>query len=203
MAKTSKPKRTRHLVQAVLILVIFALLLYWARVAFIHWQYPIKYTELVDEYSYQYDVEENLIDAVIKTESGFRNDAESEVGARGLMQMTEETFDWLCTKTGDTYTFDDLYRPEVSIKYGTLLLSLLLEEFQGDTDTALAAYHAGRASVHSWLKNREWSKDGVTLTTIPKADTEHYVDKVNSAIRIYEKLNKENPQDSDHKVIRQ
>lgn len=176
------------LLKAVAVIVVFVLMVVFAVRGYIHWQYPLKYTDLVQKYSRQYDVSEDLIYAVIKTESGFDSYAVSEVGARGLMQMTEETFDWIHSKMGDDLTFDDLYDPDVSIHYGTYLLNYLLESFEEDTNTAMAAYHAGSASVRSWLKNPANSADGRKLDHIPKSDTEHYVNKINRAISVYEQL---------------
>ena len=51
--------------------------------------YPQKYTEYVEKYCKEFDVEPNLIYAVMKTESSFKPDAVSNVGARGLTQMME------------------------------------------------------------------------------------------------------------------
>lgn len=177
----------RILLKMIAIVLVFFLVVAFGGRAILNWRYPLKYTDIVEKYSTRYDVDENLIYAVIKTESGFDNYAVSEVGARGLMQMTEETFDWIRTKIGGTETFDDLYQPEVSIHYGTYLLNYLLDEFDGDVDTAMSAYHAGSASVRSWLKNPANSEDGRRLNHIPKADTEHYVNKINRAIGIYER----------------
>lgn len=151
--------------------------------------YPVDYTNYVDIYAEEYGVDKALVYAVIKTESGFNSEAISNVGAQGLMQMTEDTFEWLKTKTGEDYLqFSDLFKPQVSIKYGTLLLSMLLEDFSNDPKTALSAYHAGRASVQSWLEKPEYSANGKTLDTIPKQDTQHYVDKVMSSLTQYEKI---------------
>ncbi len=172
----------------IVIILIFAIAAYYGSRAYINYEYPVKYTELVEKYSAQYDVEEELIYAVIKTESGFDPNAVSEVGARGLMQMTEETFDWVHTKIQDDATFEDLYNPEVSIHYGTYLLNYLLEEFSEDQDTAMSAYHAGIASVKSWLAIDSNSSDGRTLDNIPKADTAHYVHKINNAYDMYQKI---------------
>ena len=177
----------RILLKMIAIVLVFVLVVAFGGRAILNWRYPLKYTDIVEKYSTRYDVDENLIYAVIKTESGFDNYAVSEVGARGLMQMTEETCDWIRTKIGGTETFDDLYQLEVSIHYGTYLLNYLLDEFDGDVDTAMSAYHAGSASVRSWLKNPANSEDGRRLNHIPKADTEHYVNKINRAIGIYER----------------
>ncbi len=149
--------------------------------------YPKSYSEYVEKYAEEYDIDEILLYALIRTESGFDPKAESEVGARGLTQITEETFDWLLTKTGEDYTFDDLFEPEVSIKYGAYFLSILQDEY-AITKTVVAAYHAGMGSVSSWLENGNYSDDGVNLQQIPIEDTAHYVNKVLTAIENYKKI---------------
>ena len=154
---------------------------------FLKWQYPLKETELVEKYATEYNIDKNLLYALIKTESGFDRSAESNAGAIGLTQITEETFMWLLTKTGEDRKFEDLYDPEVSIKYGALFISMLLDEF-GDVSTSIAAYHAGRGRVDSWLKNSEFSDDGKVLNNIPISDTSHYVYKVTKAMNMYANL---------------
>lgn len=149
--------------------------------------YPDKYSDKIVAAANEYGIEPNLLFAVIHTESGFDKDAESYAGARGLTQITEDTFDWLLTKTGEDYTFDDLFNADVSIKYGAMFLGLLKTEFVNDR-AALAAYHAGRGSVNSWLKNSDYSSDGETLDKIPISDTAHYVSKVTKAIEQYKNL---------------
>ena len=57
--------------------------------------YPRKYEQLVDQWAQTYNLDPLLVDAFIRTESGFDPVATSSVDARGLMQMTEETFLWL------------------------------------------------------------------------------------------------------------
>lgn len=153
--------------------------------------YNTEYDALVDKYSEKYNLDENLIYAVIKTESGFHPDAVSEVGARGLMQVMEETFNWISDKMGttDKYKFENLHDPEVGINYGTFLLSYLVNEFETYKE-ALAAYHAGRGIVNKWLKNPEYSKNGKTLDVIPYKDTAHYVNKVMKAYEGYCEINK-------------
>ncbi|MCD7774803.1 MAG: lytic transglycosylase domain-containing protein [Clostridiales bacterium] len=149
--------------------------------------YPKTYSEYVEKYAAEYDVSETLLYAVIRTESGFDPESVSSAGARGLTQITEDTFEWLLTKTGDDFTFDDLFNPEVSIKYGAYFLSILANEYTV-TETAVAAYHAGMGNVSSWLANSEYSEDGITLKVIPISDTDHYVNKVMSAIEKYEQI---------------
>lgn len=149
--------------------------------------YPHKYADLVEKYSAQYGVDEDLVYAVIHTESSFRPDAGSEVGAAGLMQIMPETFEWLCMRMGEQASFDELYDPDTAIRFGTYLLHLLLDEF-GDTRTALAAYHAGRGRVIEWLQDASVSPDGKTLEHIPYRDTAHYVRKADRAMQMYKKI---------------
>lgn len=154
--------------------------------------YPLEYTTLVEKYSAEYGIDPLLIYAVIKTESNFKADAVSNVGARGLMQMMPDTFDWVNTKLKKSdVDFDDMYNPDANLRYCCYLLQYLLNEF-GDAETALAAYHAGRTAVNKWLKDQEYSSNGENLHTIPINDTDHYVSKVMKSYAKYKKLYGEN-----------
>lgn len=149
--------------------------------------YPIKYESFVEKYSAEYEVDPNLIYAIIRTESSFKPDAVSSANAEGLTQITPETFEWLKTKLDEESKDLSLFDPETSIKYGAFFISYLLDEF-GDTDTAVAAYHAGRGRINEWLRNPEISPDGKTLSDIPIPETAHYVKKVNKAFNVYNKM---------------
>ena len=139
--------------------------------------YPRQYVGLVEENAELFDIDESLLYALIKTESGFDKTAVSSVGAKGLTQITPDTFSWLQTKTGEEYDEDALFEPEISVYYGAYFLDMLLEEF-GNTETALAAYHAGRGKVNQWLSDPRISPDGETLENIPYEDTAGYVKRV-------------------------
>lgn len=66
-------------------------------------------------------------------------------------------------------------------------LDMLLDEF-GDTETALAAYHAGRGIVNEWLADSKISPDGKTLESIPYDDTAAYVKKVIKTCEKYRRI---------------
>ena len=59
--------------------------------------YPCKYSRQVEQWAAEYELDPLLVYAFIRTESGFDPAATSSVEARGLMQMTEETFCLLYT----------------------------------------------------------------------------------------------------------
>lgn len=150
--------------------------------------YPRRYAQWVERYAAENGLPEALVYAVIRTESGFDPQAVSGVGARGLMQITEETFEWARYRMGEEGTvYDDLFDPETNIRYGCYILSLLLAEFE-TVDNALCAYHAGWGRVKGWLQGGEYSADGHTLHTIPVDETRWYLTKVNRAIEMYQRL---------------
>ena len=185
----------------ILSLVIIAAVVLTVREAFYQYTYPVKYASYVEDASAELGVPETLIYATIQVESHFDPEARSEVGARGLMQITEETFEWLRTKEtfgSPSLMFADLDKPDIAINYGTYFLKLLLEEFDGDVPTAMAAYHAGRGSVHSWLEQAKYSSNGQTLDEIPKDDTAFYVQKIQRAMGVYEKRLKEQKNENEN-----
>lgn len=152
--------------------------------------YPRKYEALVDSWAQTYDLDPLLVDAFIRTESGFDPGATSSVEARGLMQMTEETFIWLRSKIAadEDLTFGDLYDPEVSIRFGCYYLHLCMERYQGDIATAAAAYHSGWGTVDALLRMEEHSADGLTLQGFPYNQMNHYVNKITACYDAYQRI---------------
>ncbi len=149
--------------------------------------HPTEYDEYVYKYSEEYELDPNLVFAVIKAESNFDPNAESNVGALGLMQIMPETFEWLQTyKNGEAnmdYTY--LYEPEVNIEYGCIFLQFLLDRYTSE-ETAVAAYNAGFGAVDNWLIDENYSTDGETLYDIPYPETNSYVKKVMLAKYYYD-----------------
>ena len=152
-------------------------------------QHPLKYSDIVERYAQEYGLDKFVIYAYIKTESGFDPDAVSDTGARGLMQITEVTFDWIKFRLGDgdDITYDDMFEPETNIRYGAYLVSYLTKYFE-DPDTAAAAYFSGIGEVSGWLADSEYSSDGIRLDKIPSRNAAHYVNKINNALQIYREL---------------
>ena len=153
---------------------------------------PDEYAPFVEKYSKEYGVPEEMVYAVIKTESGFDSSAVSSKGAVGLMQMMPETFEWLTKDMlREHLSVGMLYDPETNIKYGTYYLSRLYNKF-GDWDTALAAYNGGEGRVSEWLTDSRYSSDGkkLIIENIPSeySETKNYVGKVNNALEKYKQL---------------
>ncbi len=168
----------KHIIRFIIILVVLIAVvvggLYTAKRL-----YPQRYSDYVEKYCKEYDVPINLAYAVIKCESGFDPKAVSDIGARGLMQLTPDTFEWVQGKMGvDTQSVDALFDPETNIRAGIYLLSINLADFE-TTEYALAAYHAGRATAEKWIN------DGVKVKDIPYGDTSKYIKRVTATEKIY------------------
>ncbi len=172
----------------ILIFVIFCtVLILLGRAALYHF-YPLKFDETIKKYSEEYNLDVNLVRAVIYTESKYNKDALSNKGAIGLMQVTADTKDWICEKYDIPIPHtNELYEPDTNIMIGCLILKSHFDEFES-TETVLAAYNAGRGVVNDWLDNRLYSSDGVALNNIPYSETSKYVSKVIKLIETYKIL---------------
>lgn len=184
-------KGVRALAVAVAALVVVATGLFFALRAYYRNAFPQKYQEYVERYAAEYQVDPDFVYAVIKTESNFRPSVVSANDACGLMQLLPSTLEWLQTLTpeDDDYVREDLFSPEINIKYGVYFLSVLFKEFHSP-DKVAAAYHAGINGVRGWLKDPEISPDGETLENIPYPDTRQYVERIEKYYRIYQTLYK-------------
>lgn len=115
--------------------------------------------------SSRYQVDPNLVRAIIMAESGFNPSAVSKKGAKGLMQ--------LMPKTAQQLGITDSFNPEHNIDGGVRYFKQLLDRFNGETELALAAYNAGSRYVRQY--------QGVP----PFKDTQCYIEKVLSYYQSY------------------
>lgn len=189
-APRRRKKRRRHPLRALFRLLLLAALLAVALYHLPRLLFPQHYNELVEQWAQTYELDPLLVDAFIKTESGFDPGATSTVDARGLMQMTEETFYWLKGKIAaeEDLTFDDLYDPAVNIRFGCYYLRLCMDRYHGDISTVAAAYHSGWGTVDNLLQREEHSSDGTTLQGFPYSQMSHYVTKITSCYEVYQRI---------------
>lgn len=147
--------------------------------------YPRLYSEYVERCCMLYDVPEDIVYAVIRTESGFDTTAVSSAGAVGLMQITPETYDWLLYLRKEE-KLSPLTDPATCIDFGVYFLAYLYDRF-GNWETVFAAYNAGMNRVTQWLEDENISRGGV-LVNIPYTETSDYVKKVDAARIRYRQL---------------
>lgn len=153
--------------------------------------YPKTYSEIVTTYAEQYKVDENLVYAVIKAESNFRSNAESNKSAIGLMQIVEDTAVDVAKKSNINIESqnirEELLKEDNNINVGTKYLSILLSKY-GNIEVALAAYNAGIGTVDNWIEKQVIKSDGSDIENIPYKETNNYVRKILRDYKIYEKL---------------
>ncbi len=145
--------------------------------------FPSTYIGIVEKNAEEYEVDKSLIMAIIKAESNFKRDAVSKKGAKGLMQVMDETALWCAKEMGTEKT--DLLNAKCNIEVGTFYFSYLLKKYNGNEKNAIAAYNAGHGNVDKWLSDKNYSSDGDNLDKIPFEETEKYVKKVSIYKKIY------------------
>jgi soluble lytic murein transglycosylase len=139
-------------------------------------RYPLEYKAIVRGHARNYGLDPALLAAVIYQESKFDAHAKSSSGAIGLMQLLPSTAHGIAVHTGGSgFRTDDLYNPEINVRYGAWYLRHLLQKY-GDERTALAAYNAGQDNVDRWRR----SGLGIQFS-----ETRAYVDRVEELKKIY------------------
>ena len=139
-------------------------------------RYPLAYQTIIRGHARNYDLDAALIAAVIYQESKFEADARSDAGAIGLMQLQPATAEGIAVRTGGSrFRVEDLYDPEINVRYGSWYLRHLLDKYD-DESLALAAYNAGQRNVDEW---REQGR-GIAF-----AETRSYVRRVAELKAVY------------------
>lgn len=147
--------------------------------------YPLSHEEQIVDSATRHGVDPYLAAAVIETESGWDEDARSDRGAEGLMQLMPETASDMISLglVDSSYDVSNLSDPATNIEFGCAYLSYLISYFNGSTDKAIAAYNAGMGNVEQWAQRETSLQDAITFP-----ETQAYLARVTNARERYQDL---------------
>ena len=150
--------------------------------------YPLKYSEYVEKYAEEYNIDKYLVYAIIKAESNFEENAKSASNAVGLMQIMEATAIETSNKMELNVTENDLFNPELNIKIGLKYFTTLLEKYNNNYNLAIIAYNAGIGNVDKWINYDIIKEDGTDIENVPFKETNNYARKILRDYEIYKEL---------------
>ena len=137
------------------------------------------------------EIEQSVVYAIARQESGFNPAVVSPAQAYGLMQVTPDAGHYVCKRAGVGF---DLARMKTDPVYNTALgaaeLGGLIEDYRGSYIMTFAAYNAGRGSVRKWVERygdpRDPKIDAVDwVELIPFSETRNYVQRVMENLQVY------------------
>ncbi|MEI8081836.1 MAG: lytic transglycosylase domain-containing protein [Actinomycetes bacterium] len=175
---------------ALVVLVLGAVAIYAVRTEpgwYIRARFPLHYQTIIEAHAVNYGLDPSLVAAVVYTESKFDPNAKSSAGAIGLMQLLPQTAQGIADRTGGgNFTPDDLYNPEINIRYGCWYLTKLRDKYAEHPqalELALAAYNAGQGNVDHWVATTPAGKP----VRIRFRETRDYVRRVEELESLYQR----------------
>lgn len=150
-------------------------------------RFPLAYQDIIALYSKKYAVAPAFIYAIIRQESGFRDDATSSVGARGLMQVMPYTARVVSKEYKIPYNEQNqLFLPQTNINIGIAYLKQLTKRFDAHPILIASAYNAGPKQVVYWLKTHPPKEIDVWIETLPWQETRNYLKNIMAFDVVYQ-----------------
>ena len=152
--------------------------------------YPRNYSAYIEKYCKEYEMQEEIMYALIRTESFFDANIKSSAGAIGLTQLMIPTATDIARKLRiPEYSLEN---PEQNIQFGTYYISELIHRLDGNVLPAFFSYNAGITRVRRWLKtskiefnNTQSLPIDLFLETVPYEETRGYGRKLIAAASLY------------------
>ncbi|ENM5935022.1 transglycosylase SLT domain-containing protein [Vibrio mimicus] len=143
-------------------------------------RFPVVHQNLFNLHGQKNGIDPITLMSLARQESAMDSDAQSPVGARGLMQIMPDTARYTARKYQLSYSNpDELYQVGKNIEIGSRYLSSLLERYDQNRILAFAAYNAGPSRVDTWLKRSQGKLDAYGfIEAIPFAETRGYVQNI-------------------------
>jgi soluble lytic murein transglycosylase len=156
---------------------------------FNHIRYGLYYHDLILTEEQRYGHDPLFMFSVIRQESLFEGFVRSNAGARGLMQIIPDTGAQIASELGwpPVYGEDDLYRPNVSVRFGSYYLNKNRDLLDGSTYGSLAAYNAGPGNSLVW-KGLAGDDPDLFLEVVRFEETRNYIRFIYEIFDTYRKI---------------
>ncbi len=156
---------------------------------FNHLRYGLYYHDLIITEAQRYGIDPLFMFSVIRQESLFEGFVRSTAGAHGLMQIIPSTGEQIATELNWPPNFDsgDLYRPIVSVRFGSYYLGKNRDLLGGDLYGGLAAYNAGPGNSIAW-KDLAANDPDLFLEVIRFQETRNYIRAIYEIFSTYRDL---------------
>jgi len=152
--------------------------------------YPTYYEDLALQNARLSDLDPLLVFALIRQESLFESFATSHAAAHGLMQVIPPTGAQIAAELGwpPDYETADLYRPYVSLRFGTYYLAQQRDRFDDRIDVALAAYNGGPFRAVHWLEHAAGDDPDLFFELITLREPRLYIQLIKEYLAVYRAL---------------
>jgi soluble lytic murein transglycosylase len=159
-------------------------------------RFPAPHNDILHPTAQGLGLDQAWVYGLIRQESRFISDAQSGVGAAGLMQVMPSTGKWVASKIGmSDYGHGMLSDIRTNILLGTNYLNMVLNNAEGSQVLATASYNAGPGRTRTWRGLLNAPMEGaVFVETIPFDETRNYVRNVMSNATNYAALFEKRPQ---------
>jgi len=159
-------------------------------------RYPVPHDDIMQPTTSTLGLDRAWVYGLIRQESRFIMDAQSGVGASGLMQVMPSTGRWVAKKIGLTdFVQDMLHDVKTNILLGANYMNMVLGSMDGSQVLATAAYNAGPGRLRSWRSTLVKPMDStIFIETIPYYETRGYVKNVMTNATFYAALFEGRPQ---------
>ncbi|ALK95281.2 lytic transglycosylase [Massilia sp. WG5] len=159
-------------------------------------RFPAPHNDILHPTAQGLGLDQAWVYGLIRQESRFISDAQSGVGAAGLMQVMPSTGKWVAEKIGmSDYAHGMLSDIRTNILLGTNYLNMVLNNADGSQVLATASYNAGPGRARTWRGLLSAPMEGaVFVETIPFEETRNYVRNVMSNATNYAALFEKRPQ---------
>lgn len=155
--------------------------------------FPLPFKNELARNSRAHSLDPYMVAALVRQESEFNPAAVSRSKAYGLTQVLPSTGRSISRKAGiHHFRASMLFSPEINLKLGTLYVRMLLDALEGQWESALASYNAGKSRVVNWRTWFDFREPAEFVETIPFTETRNYVQMVMRNADVYRRLYGEN-----------